>query len=162
MPSDNDIIAHSHIAAGKNLRRFVEDLKPAEYLHRPTPKANCTAWLIGHLILTDKMVLTSLGATNIPELPAGFDKRFAREDGAAQAKEFGDVTILLPLFEKLHAVLVEKIKSLPAADLDKKWEKPHPMFATTGERLNYLAHHITMHAGQITIIRRSLGRPPIA
>ena len=35
------------------------------------------------------------------------------------------------------------------------------MFATLGEMLNFMALHAAMHAGQITIIRRSLGRPPI-
>ena len=33
--------------------------------------------------------------------------------------------------------------------------------ATLGELANFMALHATMHAGQITIIRRSLGRPPI-
>ena len=40
-------------------------------------------------------------------------------------------------------------------------EKPHPMFATIGELANFMALHAAMHAGQVTIIRRSLGRPPI-
>jgi uncharacterized damage-inducible protein DinB len=161
MATANDIIVHSAISAGKLLRRFTEDLKPQEYLHRPTPQANCTAWLLGHLILADRGILKKLDVADIPELPAGFDKRFARDDTAPQANDFGDVSLLLPLFEKLHALVVQKVRDLSAAELDKPTEKQHPMFSTIGQWLNYMSHHITMHVGQITLIRRSLGRPPI-
>ncbi|MBC8107310.1 MAG: hypothetical protein H7Z14_12020 [Anaerolineae bacterium] len=39
--------------------------------------------------------------------------------------------------------------------------KPRPMFKTLGELANFMALHATVHIGQITVIRRSLGRPPI-
>ena len=57
------------------------------------------------------------------------------------------------LFDLVHQMLTTPI--------DKPVDKPHPMFATLGELANFMALHATMHAGQITIIRRSLGRPPI-
>ena len=50
--------------------------------------------------------------------------------------------------------------SLPA-NPDQPVEKPMPMFTSLGEMVNFMALHTTMHAGQITIIRRSLGRPPV-
>jgi uncharacterized damage-inducible protein DinB len=35
------------------------------------------------------------------------------------------------------------------------------MFSTPGEMLSFMSVHTAMHAGQVTIIRRSLGRPPL-
>jgi hypothetical protein len=161
MPTANDMIVHSLSVSQKMLHRYVEDLKPEEYLHRPTPKANCTAWLLGHLILVDKGLVEGLGVKDAPSLPDGFEKKFSQKDGAPEAAEFGDVTILMPLFDKYRTLLIGKVAALPAAELEKPSPRQHPMFSNVAERLNYMGHHATMHIGQITIIRRSLGRPPI-
>jgi uncharacterized damage-inducible protein DinB len=53
------------------------------------------------------------------------------------------------------------VRAAPINVLDKPMDKPHPMFSTVGEFMNFISHHVTLHAGQITIIRRSLGRPPV-
>jgi hypothetical protein len=161
MNSPNDVIVHSLSVSKFMVRRFTEDLKQPEYLHRPTPKANCAAWLLGHLTLTDQRALQRLGATSIPELPAGFDKTFGRDNDAPQCSEFGDVSTLLPTFEKMRDALIAAVQSAPLELLNKPAEKPFPQFKTIGEFANFMAIHTMVHVGQITIIRRSLGYPPI-
>lgn len=161
MSSPNDLIAHALRGSMLMLKRFTEDLKPDEYLHRPTPKANCAAWLIGHLALSDRSVLERLGASDLPELSEGFKQRFSRDAGCPEAGEFGDVARLMPVFESHRNALIATVQRAPRELLDKPVEKPHPMFATLGELANFMALHACVHAGQITIIRRSLGRPPL-
>ena len=160
MPTANDVIAGALTTSQLMLKRFLADLGPDEYLHRPTPKANCAAWIVGHLTLTDRNGLKRLGAP-APELPTGFDRQFSREEGCAQAGDFGDVSRLIPLFDENRSRLIAAVRAAPAEALDKRIEPPHPMFGTVGESLAFLALHTTMHAGQITTIRRSLGRPPL-
>jgi hypothetical protein len=160
MPTANDVIATALTTSQMMLKRFLADLGPQEYLHRPTPKANCAAWIVGHLTLTDRNGLKRLGAA-APELPAGFDHQFSREEGCPQAGDFGDVSRLIPLFDENRGRLVEAVRAAPAEVLDRPIEPPHPMFATVAGSLAFLAMHTTMHAGQISIIRRSLGRPPL-
>ena len=110
MPTINDILIHTLTGSKQLMVRYCDDLKPAEYLHRPTPKSNCAAWLLGHLILTDRRILTNfLGAKDLPALPDGFEKRFSRDEGSPQANEFGDVTILLPLFIQTRDALVNRV-----------------------------------------------------
>ena len=142
------------------VNRFTSDLAPAEYLHRPAEKANCAAWTVGHLALSDRHVLKQLGA-ELPPLPDGFDTRLSREEGCPQAGDFGDVSQVIPVFNDHRNRLIEAIKRTPAEQLDKPLEKPHPMFKTLGEFVTFMAAHTAMHVGQITIIRRSLGRPPL-
>jgi hypothetical protein len=161
MPTANHILAHNLTVSHKMLQRYTADLTASEYLHRPTPKANCTAWLIGHLTLTDRKALAMLGVTELPPVPDGFDKRFSREEGCPEADQFGDVMTLVPFFGEHRTRLIEAAKSAPAELLAKPVEKPHPMFATVGEFLSFASHHAMLHVGQITIIRRSLGRPPL-
>ena len=161
MPSPNDIIVHSLNTARALLNRYCEDLKPEEYLHRPCSGGNCAAWLLGHLILTERSALGRAGVTELPALPEGFEKRFARDEQAPKASDYGDVTQLLPMFNQHRDRLVEAVRKLPADVLDRPMDKPHPLFSNVAEVLNFMGSHVMMHAGQITTIRRTLGRPPI-
>lgn len=161
MPTAADVIVHSLSTGQMFINRGCEDLKPEEYLHRPCSGGNTTAWIIGHLVLTDRSTLGRLGVTDLPALPEGFEKRFSREPEAPKASEFGDVSVLVPLFNQHRQRVIDAVRGLPADALDRPLDKPHPRFATMWEYLNFMGAHVTMHAGQITIIRRSLGRPPI-
>lgn len=144
----------------KLMNRFCADLTPAEYLHRPCVKANCAAWLLGHLALTDRRLLTLLG-TEGPVLPDGFEKRFSRDPGAPEADDFGDPSILLPIFNDHRTRLIAAVKAATPEMLAWPLEKAHPMFNTIGEMAAFFSIHTALHAGQITIVRRSLGRPPV-
>jgi hypothetical protein len=162
--TQNDAIAYSLTTSQKLLRRYVDDLTPAEYLHRPAPNANCTAWTIGHLVLTERTLLRRLGLAegDLPPLPDGqFEKRFSRDEGCPQAGEFGDVTGLMALFDTHRERAIDVVRRAPADLLARPLDKPHPIFATAGEFADFVALHAVLHAGQITIIRRSLGRPPL-
>src|SRR2546428_3759872 len=105
MPTINDLLAFGLSGSQNMLKRYLADLSPQEYLHRPTPKANCAAWTVGHLAMTDRYALKLLGAP-LPEVPEGFDKRFSRDEGCPQAQEFGDVSTVWPVFEEHRNRLV--------------------------------------------------------
>ena len=160
MATPNDVIVHSLSAAQMVMGRFCDDLKPDEMLHRTTPKANCAAWTIGHLVLSERRALTVFGVTP-PPLPDGFEKRFSRDEGCPQAGEFGDVSVLMPLFNQQRTALIEAVKNAAPQKLDEPLDKPHPVFGTAGQLANFIAFHSMMHAGQISQIRRHLGRPPV-
>ncbi len=161
MPTPNDVIIHSLSTSQMIMGRFCNDLKPDEMLHRTTPKANCAAWTIGHLIVSERGALKAFGVTPPPLPDDGFEKRFSRDEGCPQASEFGDVSVLLPLFNEHRAALIEAVKRATPEQLDQPLEKPHPVFRTSGELANFIAFHSIMHAGQISQIRRHLGRPPV-
>src|SRR4051794_16612234 len=110
MQTANDVIVHSVSTVKGMARRFVEDLKPDEYLHRATPKGNCTAWLLGHLALSNRRAAEMLGASDLPALPDGFAKRFSRDEGCPEAQDFGDASKLLPLFEQSCDQVIAAIK----------------------------------------------------
>lgn len=160
MPTANDVIVHALTCTHAILNRFTADLQPHEYLHRPVEKANCAAWTVGHLALTDRHVLKQFGA-ELPPLPDGFDQRFSREEGCPEAGDFGDVSQVMPVFNEHRARLIEAVGRATSEQLDQPLEKPHPMFATLGQFVTFMAAHTALHVGQITIIRRSLGRPPL-
>ena len=161
MPTAADVIAHSLAVSQALFQRYMADLTAPEYLHRPTDKANCAAWTIGHVTLSDRKVLHAFGG-ELPQLPESFEHRFGQGEGCPQAGEFGEVSGLMPLFNDHRTRLIEAVRRATPEQLDEPLEKPRlPLFTTAGEMANFMAVHVAMHAGQITIIRRSLGRPPI-
>lgn len=162
MPTAIDVLALSLSSSKELVMGYCQDLKPVEYLHRPTPQSNCVAWLLGHLILTDRRIMARvLDATDLPPLPDGFESRFSREGSAPQAADFGDVTILLPLFAQTRDLMIVKVLAADPADFDKPLGFQHARFNTRWGAINFMGTHAAMHAGQMTIIRRSLGRPPL-
>src|SRR5438874_1385447 len=91
----NDVLVHSLVVSQSMLMRYTEDFQPVDYLHRPTAKANCAAWLLGHLALTDRRMLRDrLNVGDLPSLPGGFEQQFSRDEGCPQAGQFGDVSVL--------------------------------------------------------------------
>jgi hypothetical protein len=161
MPTANDILVYSLLNSQRLLHRYIDDLSPQEFLHRPAPKANCTAWLIGHLTLSDRGALRFAGEKDLPPVPDGFEKQFSRDEGCPQAEDFGDISLLMPLFDRHRQQLIETVRRAPAELLDRPPEKSLPFAKTVAEFIEYMSLHCAMHAGQITIIRRSLGRPPV-
>ena len=160
MPSVNDMLAFGLSNSQVVLKRYVADLSPQEYLHRLAPNANCAAWTVGHLAMTDRRALQLLGAP-LPPIPEGFDRRFSRDEGCPQAQDFGDVAQIVSVFDEHRNRLIAVTKTASPEQLDRKLEKPIAFATTFAEALTFLAIHTSMHAGQIVMIRRSLGRPPL-
>jgi uncharacterized damage-inducible protein DinB len=107
-------------------------------------------------------MLKRLGVSDLPPLPdADYEKRFSRDEGCPQAESFGDVATLLATFEAHRDRLIAIASSLTPQQLDQPLDKPHPRFKTVGELLSFMSLHTCIHAGQLTMIRRSLGRPPV-
>ncbi len=161
MKNINEAIVFGLNKSAALLERYVADLSPSEYLHRPAPKANCVAWLLGHLTQSDRGAINRLGAEDLPVLPDEFDQRFGRDETSAGASDFGDVAALLPLFKAHRQRLIEAVESTDPQRLSAALDKPHPMFGTLAELASFMSIHTAMHAGQITTIRRSLGKPPL-
>jgi hypothetical protein len=160
MLTPNDMIVASLTSARLMARRFTEDLQPNEYLHRAAPKGNCAAWLLGHLILTNRRTAARFNA-DLPALPEGFEQRFARDEQAPHANDFGDCGSLITMLEQSFDVLIAAVRRATPEQLETPVEKPMPMFKNLGELGIFMAMHAAVHIGQITMIRRSLGRPPI-
>ncbi len=94
----------------------------------------------------------------LPPLPNGFERQFSRDAGCPQAEAFGDVSVMVPAFDAHRAQRSRRCGATPE-QLNRPIERPTARFKTVGEFANFEAAHTSIHAGQITIIRRSLGRP---
>ena len=159
MKSINDAFAAGIDNAARVTLMFTEDFKDGDWTYRIVPDGNCAAWLLGHLVMASRMMMSRCGVSGLPLLPEGFETRFARDETAPMAVDFGDTVTLRPLFQQHHDRFAGVARGMSADQLAKPLD--HPMFKSVGQMLSFAPVHIATHAGQISAIRRSLGRKPL-
>ena len=148
-------------ASGSAVERMAGDLSPGDMLHRPCKGANCAAWIIGHLTLAERRMMTTLGVadSDLPPLPDDFQSRFTQKEDGPTREDYGDTTNLLDLLGSHFELFA---KTVEEADVTV-YERPisHPMFDTIGKMVAFAPIHRGLHAGHLSTIRRSLGRPAL-
>ncbi|MGH7177634.1 MAG: DinB family protein [Tepidisphaeraceae bacterium] len=141
---------------------YVGDFSDADLLVRPVPTANHAAWQIGNIIGGDIfLVQTEIPDAKFPELPAGFTKQHGK-DGATDddASHFMSKAEYLKLFGAVRSDTIAALRKLSEADLDRPCSDKMKSFAPTfGKLFQACSDHTIMHLGQVTCIRRKLGKP---
>jgi len=141
---------------------YLSDLSDADLLVRPVPAANHLAWQLGHLVLAEQQLLGDyLPGAGFPELPAGFAKQHSKETAAIDPPAgFGTREQYLSLFNKARDATLAAVAKMSDADFDKPTTGNMAKFApNVGALLLLVSNHVLMHAGQVTVVRRKLGKP---
>jgi uncharacterized damage-inducible protein DinB len=160
--------SHELLAGGYRMGRqvihaFCDDLTEGEFHHQPLAGANSAAWIVGHLAVTVRRTAERLGATDLPLLTEEFVARYSvTKKSAENQAELGTKEELLALLDASVNKLIEALPAVPANGLAGPAPNPGRFATNYGEAILFGAMHLTMHAGQISTIRRSLGKPPQA
>lgn len=164
----NEVIAGAFRSGKHMVHRFVDDLTADEWRRQPVPGANSATWVVGHLALVSRRVAGRLGVTDLPAFDEKAAEAFATtKQAAADQSGLGDPAEWLRLFDECTDRCATAVLAVPAADLAAPAPTPSPGLlapnSSYGDFLNLLAgHHVSLHVGQLTTIRRSLGKPPAA
>ena len=158
----SDPIAGSYRMTKLLVHRMTDDLTPAEFRHQPCPGANSAAWIIGHLALTLRRTAERLGVTDLPGVSEALVARLATTKKPAGAQsDLGDPAELLKLFDACADAVMAAVAKVPAETLAGPPSLPGPLATKYAEGLLFGALHVAMHSGQLSTIRRSLGKPPV-
>lgn len=159
----HDAILYSLRASEVLLHRYVGDLKPAEWHVPPCPGGNTVAWVVGHLALIEYRRVTAFGGADLPPLPAGVAERYGQtKQAAGDQSALDDRDTLLGLFATVRAALVAAVKAAPVEKLSEPPPTANPLAADLGESVLFMGLHASLHLGQVTVIRRQLGYPPVS
>ena len=159
----NQLLATGLRVSGGMIEGMAGDLSAADLLHRPCDAANCAAWILGHMTLVDRSMMKRMGVADdaLPPLADDFATRFGRDEHAPKRAEYGDTSGLVADFRRGRELFASTVDSIDPARFDDALENPSPRFKTVGEMANFAATHSGLHAGHLSTIRRSLGRPPL-
>jgi len=143
------------------LGKYLEDLSDADLLVRPVPNANHVAWQLGHLAAAERQLGAQIPGAAYPELPAGWAEQHNKTTASIEpAKGFATKAEYLAQLNKGRDATLAALAKLSDADLDKPTEGSMKPFAPTlGAVIILISNHTLMHLGQVTCVRRKLGKP---
>ena len=158
--SPKQILADQLKMAAFLFEQLLEDLTDAELLLRPAGKANTVAWQIGHLLSSERRMVEGIAPGAGAPLPEEFEAAHAKE-AAAREDSAGMRTRdeYLSLLRAQRAATLAALERLPEADLDK--DSPETIRRIAPKWANVFglaAMHQMWHAGQLTVLRRQLGK----
>lgn len=165
-------MTHAQLAVERinSARRYtwtlLEDLSDDDWFFVPSQVQTHIAWQVGHLAMAEYRVALERVRGPQPEDRDMISKEFLRLFGKGTAPEVDRSRYPAPAeiratFDRVHERLQQDIPSCSDALLDEKFSVPHPAFSTKLGALYFVAEHEMLHAGQIGLIRRMSGKPPL-
>jgi uncharacterized damage-inducible protein DinB len=138
---------------------YLSDFTEADLLTRPSDAGNTLAWQIGHLIVSEHNMLNGIKPGASPALPSGFAEAHSKETARGDGP-FASKAVYLAAMEAQRAATLAAIDTLSEADLDQPAPEAMRSYApTVGAVFIMIGGHETLHAGQVAVARRSLGKP---
>ncbi len=154
----------SNLESSKGLTLgLIMDLKD-EPLAQPTEKGgNHALWILGHLALSESAIIHTFILGNETCPLSKWEPLFGvGTEPLTDASAYPSFDELLAAWEETRAFTLQTLASFNEDDLDKPttgcpedWES---LFGTIGLAFGTQIFHPTMHYGQLSDIRKSLGR----
>jgi hypothetical protein len=146
--------------------RLLDDLTAEDWFRMPHEGVTHIAWQVGHLAFAEyRLALLRVRGAR-PEDAELISAEFLREFGAQSLPNpdpahYPAIAEIRAVFDRVHEQVLHELPSHPEADLDTPISPPHPIAKTKREALAWCAQHEMVHAGQIGLLRRLLGKPPL-
>ena len=165
--SDRIEIARRHIESARAYTKtLLEDLTDDEWFWTPEPPISHIAWQVGHLAFAEYGLGLFRQRDRQPvdaELMSGKFRKIFRKGTTPEADRsiYPKPSDILATLDRVHAQVIEEMPTFVGQQLDEKIDPPHAAFETRYGALLFLGDHEMLHAGQIGLLRRLMGKPPL-
>lgn len=144
---------------------LLQDIDESTWFDMPAPGINHVAWQVGHLAASQvALIHVRCFAKDYDSCtPAGFREMFGKGSSPkADPSAYPGIADIRAAFDRIQAEAIELITTMPESDLNRPaGTEPHPLFSTRQGAIATAALHETFHAGQIALLRRLAGKPPL-
>ncbi len=145
---------------------LLDGLSDDDYFAMPGGSPTHIAWQVGHLAMAEYGLCLFRMRGRQPDdlqlMPGAIRKAFSRGSvPEADRTKNPSVAEIRALMTKIHEQVLVELPALPAAVLEEPTEMPYTATPTKLGALLFCAQHESLHAGQIGLLRRLLGKPPI-
>jgi uncharacterized damage-inducible protein DinB len=142
-------------------KTYLSDLSDADLMTRPSEGCNHVAWQVGHLISSEVGLINQIAPGKGMELPDGFADAHSKEQaGNDDASAFRSKDEYLALYDKVREASAAVLEEMTDEQMDEAGpEHFKQLCPTKGAMFNLVATHPMMHAGQLAVARRVLGKP---
>ncbi|MCA9267242.1 MAG: DinB family protein [Planctomycetales bacterium] len=145
---------------------LVADIEDPLWFTMPPGCPTHVAWQVGHLAMAEYaaglMRVRGAQPGDRDIISREFRKQFSKGTIPSADPHSGPSPVeILDVLSAVHAQLMLEAPQFDEADLEQPLAAPHEMFTTKLGALLFVADHEMLHAGQIGLLRRMLGKPPL-
>jgi hypothetical protein len=143
---------------------LLDQTPPDEWFRQPPGGVSHVAWQVGHIAFSGYHSVLWRIRGERPDDSALFSPDFERlfgADSVPQAESPYPPAELRVMLDRVHEQVLRELPGIDEAELDQPVRYPHPFATTKLRALLWCAHHEMLHAGQIGLLRRHLGYPPM-
>jgi DinB superfamily len=146
-------------------KQFLSDLTPEEWFWQPSELPTHVAWQVAHVAVAQYalclMRVRGKSEADGALLPEGFFDRFKRGSVPAAGPENNPpLEVIQRVFDAVHRQSLAELAERTDEELDVPVD-PHPAFKTKLGAVEFASQHELIHAGQIGLLRRLMGKPPV-
>lgn len=161
-----DIARQQIVTARQYTETLLADLEPGCWFQQPEGVTTHVAWQIGHLAMAQYGLVLFRQRGRQPEdsdlMSSRFRKKFSKgSEPDPDMTNHPAPEEILDVFQQVNRQALQELDTYPVDQLDDPVDQPYAAFATKYGALLFCAHHEMLHAGQIGLLRRLLGKPPI-
>ncbi|QDU29696.1 DinB superfamily protein [Anatilimnocola aggregata] len=151
-------------------REYVEtllaDIQADEWFRMPAGASTHLGWQLGHLAMAQYGLALFRQRGRQPEdlqlMTSSFRKQFSRgtvpEPDPAKNPPIAEIR---DTFDRVYQQALLELPQIAAATLDEPIDMPYAAYPTKYGALLFCSCHEMLHAGQIGVLRRLLGRAPV-
>lgn len=161
-----DLAAQQIRFARDYTQSLIADFSADEAFQQPSDGVTHLAWQLGHLAMAQYMLTLFRLRGKLPEdeqvIPKKFLKRFLKgTTPSLQADEYPPFAAIRATFDAVYTQLMEELPTFDEEQLQTKVVEPYMVHENVLGSLFFCSAHEMLHAGQIGLLRRLLGKPPI-
>jgi hypothetical protein len=147
-------------------QQFLEDLTDAQWYWSPPQFTTHMAWQVGHIAVAEyNLCLRRVrGRTKADEslISDAYIEAFRLgSKPVAEPKKNLPLDEIRRVFDAVHQHSINELAGRSDTELDEPLADPHPRFKTKLEAVEFSSLHELVHAGQIAMLRRLMGKPPL-
>jgi hypothetical protein len=160
-------LALDQLVFARNYTLELLDQTPAaEWFRQPPAGVSHIGWQVGHLTYAQyRMALWRIRGPRPQDadlIPPAYLHLFGPESVPdADPAKYPSQADLRAVLDRVHGHALGELRGLDEGELDQPVPHPHPYAKTKLLALLWCAHHEMVHAGQIGLLRRQLGYPPL-
>jgi hypothetical protein len=148
------------------VQSILAEIDEADWFTMPAGCPTHVAWQVGHLAMAEYglCLFRQRGRQEIDLslMTSGFRKQFSRGSvPAAEAGQYPAAAEIRATFDRVHTQFLQEAATFTEAQLAEPVEMPYAVHATKLGCLLFCSHHEMLHAGQLGLLRRLLGKQPI-
>ena len=145
---------------------LLADIGPQEWFSMPPGSSTHVAWQVGHLAMAEYGLCLFRQRGRQPAdlelMTSSFRKQFSRGSiPEADANTYPSPAEIRATLDRVHAQVLKEAAGFTAEQLKEPVEPPFAVEPTKLGCLLFCSHHEMLHAGQLGLLRRLLGKQPI-